>query len=399
MNRYKLNNGLNIIEFKRDSAIVTIQATVKVGSNNETKNNGGISHFLEHIVFEGTKKRTSAEIANSIEGLGGDISAFTSNETTGFFIKIIKKHFEKALEILSDILINPTFTEKAIEQERKIILSEIKMVTDQPRQYQWILFCKALFKKYPAKNPIYGTEQSVNALQRKDLLEYFQKYYTSQNTIISVVGNIPQLKEKIEKYFGKMDSNKVNDSFTEEKLNQRSRLIEKRKINQSYAVLGYKTPKRKESESYVFDVIRAVLGRGLSGKLFRTIRVDNALAYDVGVYHDPNIYYGVFAVYFSTNKKNIQKCIDLTIQEFKKLKDLTDQELIEAKQFIEGEYILNSEDSQDFANLIGSWELASKAEDCTDYVKKIKKVTKQDILRVVNKYLNENYALAVIEQN
>jgi len=163
--------------------------------------------------------------------------------------------------------------------------------------------------------------------------------------------------------------------------------------------LGYKTPKRKEEESYVLDVIRAILGRGLSGKLFREIRVNRALAYDVGVYHDPNTYYGIFAAYFSTNKKNIQECIKITLNEFKKLKQITEKELQEAKQFIEGDFVLNNEDSQAFANLLGTWEFASKAEDCIDYVDKIKKVTKKDIIRVANKYLNEKYSLAIIEQN
>ena len=399
MKKYELNNGLKIIELNRDSDIVTIQISVGVGSNNESKKISGISHFVEHLVFEGTKTRTSEEIANTIESLGGDISAFTSNEITGFYIKIVKKHFDIALEILSDVLLNPTFNEQSLEKERKIILSEIKMVTDQPRQYQWVLFCKTLFQNFPAKNPIYGTVAAVKSMTKQDLLNYHKKYYTAPNTIISVVGNIPNIKEKIEKYFKNMNQKHINDNFVEEKTNQKSKSIEKRKINQTYAVLGYKTPKRKEEESYVLDVIRAILGRGLSGKLFREIRVNRALAYDVGVYHDPNTYYGIFAAYFSTNKKNIQECIKITLNEFKKLKQITEKELQEAKQFIEGDFVLNNEDSQAFANLLGTWEFASKAEDCIDYVDKIKKVTKKDIIRVANKYLNEKYSLAIIEQN
>jgi predicted Zn-dependent peptidase len=399
MKKYELNNGLKIIELNRDSDIVTIQISVGVGSNNESKKISGISHFVEHLVFEGTKTRTSEEIANTIESLGGDISAFTSNEITGFYIKIVKKHFDIALEILSDVLLNPTFNEQSLEKERKIILSEIKMVTDQPRQYQWVLFCKTLFQNFPAKNPIYGTVAAVKSMTKQDLLNYHKKYYTAPNTIISVVGNIPNIKEKIEKYFKNMNQKHINDTFVEEKTNQKSKSIEKRKINQTYAVLGYKTPKRKEEESYVLDVIRAILGRGLSGKLFREIRVNRALAYDVGVYHDPNTYYGIFAAYFSTNKKNIQECIKITLNEFKKLKKITEKELQEAKQFIEGDFVLNNEDSQAFANLLGTWEFASKAEDCIDYVDKIKKVTKKDIIRVANKYLNEKYSLAIIEQN
>jgi len=398
MKRYTLNNGLKIIESQRKSDIVTIQATVRVGSNNETPRIAGISHFVEHTVFEATKNRDSATIANSIEGLGGDISAFTSNEVTCFYIKIIKKHVGIALDIISDILINPTFEKKLIEKERKIILSEINMVQDQPRHYQWILFCKTLFQKFPAKNPVYGTVEAVKSISQKDLVDYHKKYYTAPNTILSVVGDIPNLKGKISKYFGKMNNSKINIKFKEEKLNKFGKNKEKRNINQSYVVLGYKTSKRNEFDSYVLDVIRAVLGRGLSGKLFRTIRTEKGLAYDVGIYHDPNVDYGVFAAYFSTNKKNIENCIKLTLEEFQKLKNITDTELVEAKQFLEGDFLLDEEDSQALANNLGAWELASKAEDCEDYINKIKKITKKDVIRVVDRYLNKNYSLAIIEQ-
>ncbi len=399
MKKFKLKNGLKIIELKRKSDIITIQITVHIGSNNETKKIGGISHFVEHMVFEGTKKRTSEEIANSIESLGGEISAYTTNETTCFFIKIIKKHFEKALEILSDILINPLFDSNLMKKERKIVLSEIKLVTDQPRNYQWILFLKTLFEKFPAKNPIYGTVKSVKSLTNKDLKKYHKKYYTAPNTIVTFVGDIPNIKTKINKYFLKMNNSPVKTFFKEEKLNKKVKKIEKRKTNQSYVILGYKTPKRKEYDSYVLDVIKAILGRGLSGKLFREIRVKQGLAYEVGINHDPNINYGIFTAYFSTNKNNISKCIKITLNEFQKLKKTTSKEILEAKQFLEGEIILENEDSQTLASSIGKWELASKAEESLNYIKKIKKVTKKDIARAVDQYLNDKYALAIIEQS
>lgn len=399
MNKFKLKNGLRILELKRKSDIVTIHIAVNVGSINETANIGGISHFIEHMVFEGTKYRTSKEIANSIESLGGELSAYTSNENTCYYVKITKKNFDIALEILSDILINPIFDKKLIDKERNIILSEIKMVTDQPRNYQWVLFSKALFKKFPAKNPIYGTVKSVKSLTRDDMINFHKKYYTSPNMVVSVVGDIPSLSSKIEKFFSKLNSNEIKTEFKEEKINIKSKIIEKRKINQSYAVLGYKTPKRNEHDSYVLDVIRAVLGRGLSGRLFREIRVKHSLAYDVGILHDPNINYGVFCAYFGTNKKNISKCIKITLCEFKKLKKISKKDLDEAKQFIEGEFVLDKEDSLNLASSISEWELVSHAEDGLNYIKKIKKITKKDIAKVVDKYLNENYSLAVVEQS
>lgn len=399
MNIFKLKNGLKIIELKRKSDIATIQVTVNVGSNNETDKIRGISHFIEHMVFEGTKKRTSDEIANTIESLGGEISAYTTNETTCFFVKITKKHFDKALEILSDILISPIFDPKLMKKESKIVLSEIKLITDQPRNYQWVLFLKTLFDKFPAKNPIYGTAKSVKSLTSKDLKDYHKKYYTAPNMVVTVVGDIINLKTKINKYFSKMSQSKFKSTFKEEKLNKKSQKTETRKINQSYIVLGYKTPKRKEHDSYVLDIIKAILGRGLSGKLFREIRVKHGLAYEVGIHHSPNINYGTFAAYFSTNKKNISKCIEITLNEFQKLKKASPKEISEAKHFLEGEFVLEKEDSQTFASSIGEWELASKAENCLNYIKKIKKVNKKDIIRVVDEYLNDKYSLVIIKQS
>jgi predicted Zn-dependent peptidase len=398
MNRFKLKNGLKIIELKRKSDIVTIQITINVGSNNETPNIAGISHFIEHMVFEGTKHKSPEKVANSIESLGGELSAYTSNEITCFYIKIIKKHFDKALEILSEIIINPLFDKKLIEKERDIILSEVKMVKDQPRHHQWTLFYQTLYDHFPAKNPIYGTEKAVKTITREDIINYFKKYYTSQNMVISVVGDIPQLKERAEKYFSKMNDKLVIDKFNEENKNRKKVKKEKKKIHQSYCVLGYKVPKRNEYDSYIFDVIKAILGRGLSGKLFRIIRIKHGLAYEVGVHNDANIHYGAFTAYFSTDKKNIKKCVDLTLEEFKKLRKITTKELLEAKQYLEGESILSKEDSQKFASSIGEWEFSSKAEDALDYIQKIKKVSKKDIIRVTNKYLNEKYSLAIIEQ-
>ncbi len=398
LKKYKLKNGMRIVELKRKSDIVTVQINVNVGSINETKKIRGISHFMEHIVFEGTKKRNSEQIANSIESLGGQLLAYTSNENTCFFVKIKKDYFEKALEILSDILINPTFEKNLVEKERKIILSEVSLVKDQPLHYQFVLFSQVLFDKFPAKNPIYGSIETIKSITRNDLIDFHKKFYTAPNMVLSVVGDVKNCKEKVKKYFEKTNRNKVKISFKEEKNNRKKTKVEKRKINQSYAILGYKIPKRKNKDSYVFDVIRAVLGRGLSGKLFREIRVKHGLAYDVGVYNEPGINYGVFAVYFSTDKKNIKECIKLTLNEFKNLNNITKNELDEAKKFIEGEFAVDNEDSQKLAANLNKWEISSKVEDCINYTKGIKKVSKQDISRICKKYLNEKYSLAVIEQ-
>ena len=177
MHKYTLKNGLTLLFEKRATKTTAVEVTVKTGSNNESKKINGISHFIEHMLFEGTKTRKSSrEIANEIEKLGGELNAYTSNERTAFFAKVLNKHFDKALEILSDIIKNPLFDKKNIEKERKVILKEINLVTDEPRFHQWILFQKTLFKKHPSKNPTYGTVEAVKTITKKDLLNYYHIY-------------------------------------------------------------------------------------------------------------------------------------------------------------------------------------------------------------------------------
>jgi predicted Zn-dependent peptidase len=400
MEKYVLQNGLTIVFEKRPTKTVAVEVTVKTGSNNETRKISGISHFMEHMLFEGTKKRKSSrEIATEIERLGGELNAYTSNERTAFYAKVLNRHFDKALEVLSDIIANPLFEEEAIEKERKVILKEIDMVTDEPRFHQWVLFSKTLFKKHPARNPTYGSRSSVKKLARKDLINYFKKHYKPNNMVISVVGNVRNVKGKVSKYFGCLKKSRL-EKQPEIREPQQALSIkkEKRKLMSSYMILGYKTPSRAHKDSYVLDIITSVLGRGQSGRMFDEIRNKRGLAYEVGVQHEPQARYGTFAVYLNTHKKNISKAIGIILNEFEKLKKIKSRELQEAKTQIEGSHALENEDNFHAADELAFWEIVKDASLAKNYIREIKKVTKKDIAVVVDKFLNKNYALAVIEQ-
>jgi len=401
MKKLTLKNNLTVILEKKQTETVTIQATVKVGSNNETDKISGISHFIEHMLFEGTKKRpTSLIISNEIESLGGELNAYTSNERTCFYIKIAKEHFSKALDIVADIVQNPQFEKKYIEKERKIILKEINLHKDEPRFHQWVLFTSALFKKHPTKRVTYGTVKAVKAITRKDLLDYYHSHYVPNNIIISVVGNFDNITGEVKKQFKDFKERKLKKPLAvEEPLQTKIELKkEKRKILSSYMVMGYKTPPRISSEAYTLDVIEAILGRGQSGKIFDEIRNKRGLAYEVGVHHDPCFDYGFFSVYLNTDKKNIQKCIQIILKEFKNLKNITPKELKEAKGFLIGQHILDNEGTKDLADELGFWESMKDFKLLNSYIKEVNKVSKADILKVANKYFTENYTLAMIEQ-
>ena len=401
MKKYLLKNGLTLLFEERPTKTVAVEITVKAGSNNETEKISGISHFIEHMLFEGTKTRPlGREIANEIEKRGGELNAYTSNEKTAFFAKVLNKHFEKALEILSDLIKNPLFDKKNIEKERKVILKEINMVTDEPRFHQWILFQKTLFKKHPTKNPAYGSEKAVRKLTRKDLLNYYKTFYKPNNLIISIVGNVKDVKNKVSNHFQDLKSSKLKKikKIKEPKQTKPIKKIEKKKLLSSYMILGYKTPKRSDKDSYTLDVVYAILGRGQSGRLFDEIRNKRGLAYEVGAQHESGIDYGFFAVYLNTDKKNINKIKKITLNEFEKLKKINNKDLEEAKTYLEGSYTMENEDNFQFADKLAFWQMIKDANLAKDYINKIKKVTKTDIKKAVDKYLNKNYTLTVLQQ-
>jgi len=401
MKKYRLENGLLVIEEKRPSDSVTIQITIKVGSNFEKSGERGISHFIEHMLFEATKKRGNArEISNQIEKLGGEINAYTDNVRTCFYIKVPKKHFKKAAEILSDIIQNPLFREEDIEKERKVILKEINIFNDDPRQYQWILFQETLYRKHPAKYPAYGTKKDVTSITRDKLLKFHRNYYTSTNSIITVVGTAPDCKGILKNYFQGMKKGKGYKNHFNEEPRQKTPLTkkQKRRIMNSYIVLGYKTPNRRHKYSYALDVIQAILGRGQSGRIFDEIRNKRGLAYEVGVHHEPSTDYGFFSVYLNAHKRNIPIIKKIIIDEFKKLEKIDNKSIKEAVGYIEGKYILDNEDTHANADNIAFWELIGDAKLERDYIKNIKKVKRTDIAKVAKQFLNNNFTMAIIEQ-
>ena len=401
MEKHKLRNGITLILEKNNSKSVAVEVMFKVGSNFENEKLAGISHFLEHMLFEGTKNRkTSREIANEIEKYGAEFNAYTTGDRTAFFIKIINKRFEKALDILADMIANPIFDMKIIEKEKQVILKEINMVTDDPRLHQWVLFQKTLFEKHPAKNPTYGRVETVKNFDRKHVADYYFSHYIPNNMVISVVGNANDIKSKIEKYFGSLKPRKlITRTIAREPLQSKiKKFVEKKRTLNSYMVLGYKTVPRTEKDSYVFGVMAAILGRGQSGWIFDEIRNKRGLAYQVGINNEHESDYGVFAVYAGLDKKNIEKAKEIILQQFRRLEKISKNDLEEAKTYIEGNYTLEIEDNFHHADNLAVWETIKDCRLANSYLKTIRKVTINDVRRVAKKYLNNKYTLVIIEQ-
>ena len=401
MEKYRLKNGITLISEKNHSKSVAVEVMFKVGSNYESPDVAGISHFLEHMLFEGTKKRKdSREIANEIEKYGGEFNAYTTGERTAFFIKIINSRLETALDILSDMVANPVFNSKIIEKEKQVVLKEINMVNDEPKLYQWILFQKSIFSRHPARNPTYGSVRTVKGLLRKNIHDYYSAHYIPNNMIISIVGNLENPKDKIEKYFGGLKPGKrIERQKVKEPLQiKAAKFAEKRKTLNSYMVLGYKSVPRMNRDSYVFDVISAILGRGQSGWIFDEIRNKRGLAYQVGIQNESDSDYGSFAVYAGLDKSKITKASEIIILQFKRLQKISAKELKEAKTFIEGNYTLEMEDNFHRADSLAFWESIGNCGFADSYLKNVQSVKISDVVRVSGKYLNSLYTMVVVEQ-
>lgn len=274
------------------------------------------------------------------------------------------------------------------------------MVIDDPRQYQWVLFQKNLFEKHPVRNSTAGTIKTVSSFTRKDVVDYYNKYYVPNNMIISVVGNAEKVKEKISRYFGKLKAKKViKRKYVKEPLQKKAKkFTEKRKILNSYMVLGYKTVPRNHEDSYVLDAINGILGRGQSGWMFDEIRNKHGLAYQVGVHLEHETDYGYFAVFTGLDKRNIGKANKIILQQFRKLQKINNKDLGEAKTYLEGNYTLNMEDNFHASDNIAYWESIKDVSLARDYIENIKKVKVNDVKRVAKKYLNNKYTLVAIQQ-
>jgi len=403
MKKFKLRNGLTIIHEPRKTNSVAIEMNIKTGSINETAKTGGISHFIEHLVFKNTKSRTQKEISSTIEDLGGTLDAFTDNERTAFCIQILKKHFDTALEILSDIILNPLFLEKDIEQERNVILREMNIYKDMPFRYQLELLPHTLFKKHPLGNFIIGTRKSVKSITRKQILNYYHKYYVPNNMSIAVSGNAGEPFKKIKTIFKNIKPKPVIKPSPIKVLRITKPIIfrQKRNIKDSYFSIGFKTTSRQSRSSFALDIINTILGEGMSSRFFQEVRQKRGLVYIIRssnrFIHDT----GYFMIYTAMQKKNIPKTKQIIFREIKKIARLTPKELSKAKIKIEGKYLLENEENAQMATAMNYWETnTGKPEMARDYSSQIKKITLNDIRQALRTYFKLNsYSQVIIEGN
>lgn len=397
MKRRILRNGITLLHEPTHSKSMVIEAMVKTGSNDEKAGIRGIAHFFEHMLFEGTSKRPdSRTIAAAIEDLGGEMNAYTNSEVTAYHIKVLAKHADKAIDVLSDMLLHSTFPWKAVEKERKVILKEIHMVLDDPRFYKWMLFERTLFRRHPMRHPTYGTVEDVSAMTRSRLVRFYRAHYLPKNMIITVIGGARSIRGKIRRVFSLPHRERIPKKRypAERPLRSVRSSSEHRRTKSAYTVLGFLTCGRCHPDAYALDILEAVLGRGQSGRVFDAIRTRNGLSYEVGVRLDLGKDVGYIAAHTSTDKKKAGLAQRLMLEEFRR--PVTAKEASDAKTFLEGNFILEQENPEERADELCFMEYMGNAERIEDYVRRIKAIPLRKVLMAQKKYFSRPYAVVVV---
>lgn len=404
-NKIVLESGLRIITLpQKNTKAVTVLVLVGTGSKDETKELNGISHFLEHMFFKGTKKRPSTTlIAETLDRIGGIYNAFTSEEYTGYFAKVDSLHWDLALEWVSDIFFNSLLPEQEIERERGVIIEEINMYQDHPMDYIGVLWPKLLYGDQPAGWPVAGTKDSVSRISRADLISYMERQYTASNTIVCIAGNIDEKRvvTKTKEYFSKI---RVVDPKKRKKVIEKQTtpqcLVEERNTDQSHICLGVRAFNIFHRHRYNQEVLAVILGGMMSSRLFIKVRERLGLAYYIhtSVSADRDTGFLVTAAGLHNNK--VEKGIEVILKEYKAMcsKRVSNEELQKAKDFIKGKMSLTLETSDAKANFFAIQELLKSQILTPEQIyRELDKITTDDIIELAREIFRpEKLNLAII---
>ncbi len=371
-----------------------------VGTRDENEDNNGISHFIEHMLFKGTKNRSASQIADEIESLGGYLNAFTSKEHTCYYGRGLSRHIEKTFEVLADMIQYPAFKNQEIKKEAGVVVDELNDIEDNPEELIFDKFESMLFNGNDLSKPIIGTTKNILSFKREDLFCYLKDNYTFDNLFIVASGavNHQELVEFTKKYFVK-DLGKSNRIRNKLKLNQTEDLYVFKDIQQSHFIMGKPAFGYDNKNRIKVSLLSHILGEGSSSRLFQSIREKNGIAYQVNSFLNSFFDISTFGVYLSTSDKMINKAVDIIDNEFKKLRSrkISKKELSKAKEYLKGSIYMSLESTTNrMIRLANSMIYFNKVKPLSQSIKEIDSVTTGDILEISNELLKENTMNKVI---
>lgn len=400
VNKHTCKNGLRIVlETVPAVRSVTIGIWVLAGSRNETIHTNGISHFIEHMFFKGTKTRTAQDIAEAFDSIGGQVNAFTSKEYTCFYARVLDTHQEYALEILSDMFFNSVFDEEEMAREKNVVMEEIKMYEDTPDDIVHDLLAQATYGDHSLGYPILGTEEHLKSFSQETIRKYMSERYTPENVVISIAGNVDDSTiSLIENHFGEFESNAKPEELIKPVFLPND-MLRNKDTEQAHLCLGYDGLALGDKDSYSLVIVNNVLGGSMSSRLFQEIREKRGLAYSVFSYHSSFLDNGLLTIYAGTGKDQLPELRDTIYETVDVLvkNGLTDKELENSKEQLKGNLVLGLESTNSRMSRNGKNELLLKRHRTLDeMIQAIDGVSQETIQKVIQEIFKEQPSTALI---
>ncbi|MDH4080222.1 MAG: insulinase family protein [Nitrospira sp.] len=399
-----LDNGIRLVTERIPTLkSVTIGIWVDVGSRDEVPAEAGYSHFIEHMFFKGTATRTATDISKEIDGLGGEINAFTTRETTTFYVKVLDQHLPKALDLLSDLFLRSRLEKKEIEKEKQVVREEIRMVQDDPEDLVQDLHTKLVMGRHPLSRPILGKESTIAQITRRDLLRYIDVHYRPERIVIAVAGNFdqPKLEATIARVFGKYGhSSRALPSKRWPPDICCGVTMKQKPLEQVHLCVGLPGVAAGHKDRYAVYALNSVLGGSVSSRLFQEIREKRGLSYSIYSFLSGYSDGGTITIYAGTQAREVERVLDLVCREIRKLakQGIDSSELRRTKDQMKGGLMLSLESSHSRMNKLAKDELIAGAHTTLeDMLKEIDAVTEQQISRVAeDSFISKRVALTAL---
>jgi len=401
----RLADGLAILtEHMPGLRSISIGIWLRRGSRHEAQHLNGISHFIEHALFKGTKRRSARDIAVESDRLGGHLDAYTTHELTGFALKVVDTELSKAFDLLSDLVANPRFAEDDLEREQKVIIEEMKMIEDTPEELLSELFNSAYFPEHPLGRPIEGTEQTISSFNQKATSQFHRENYSSRHLVIAAAGNIEheRLVALVGKAFGEESFRK--SEIQEEPVSPAPAapiLIERKsELEQAHLIIAAPWPSARSDDRYAASMLGTIIGGSTSSRLWQSIREERGLAYSIGAGGNTFSDVGMFTIFAGASPAQMDQIVDLSLTELRRAvrEPVSDEELNLAKQQAISSILLGLESSGARVGALARQEIIHGRRISPDeIIKRIEAVTREDVQRVAKAcFTTESLALGAL---
>ncbi|MGE0130229.1 MAG: M16 family metallopeptidase [Blastocatellales bacterium] len=400
--RTELDNGLIVVSEKVPHVrSVSFGVFLRSGSRHETIEQHGLTHFIEHALFKGTRKRSAAQIAAEADALGGNLDAFTGREIVGFYDKVLDEHLPRAFDLVADLVTAPAFDPAELDKERNVILEEIKMVEDTPDDVIFDIFCENFYRDHALGRPILGTEDSLETFKRSEIQAWYDEIYRPDNFVFAAAGNLDHegLIGLANEYFGELKPR--GSQLTSPAPNSSAPVVSRHKaeLEQSHLVIGAPCPSLVSEDRYVANILSVILGGGMSSRLFQSIREDKGLVYTVFSSVTPFKDCGYLNIYAATSTDQLHETIDAVMEELKRIKGepVSEEELRRNKDQLKASLMLNLESTSSRMSALAQHEMNfGRFISPDEVIEGVEAVTAEDIERLANEIFRAEAVAATV---